>query len=112
MKKVMKIWTEAYRPWIMGGDCNAPISCEMDVIGPFDLGKGYQGFLAISPLGKTFVAEGETGAIVGSTIEDVCNDIKTADEAVMEKQNAKARERVLYATPVTQDEFWKLLRAA
>lgn len=108
----MKIWTKAYRPFIMGGDCNAPIICDVPVDGPFDLGVGYQGFLAVSPNGKTFVAESITGAIVGSTVDGVRKDIKVGDKAVMERQIAQAKELVLRADTVSQDEFWKLLRAA
>ncbi len=107
----MRIWTEAYRPLIMGGDCNAPIICDVPVTGPFDLGKGHQGFLAVSPNRKTFVAESITGAIVGSTVEAVRKDIKIADEAVMEEQVTSARRRVLRANTVSRDEFWNLLRA-
>jgi len=111
-KQIMRIWTEAYRPFIMGGDCNAPIVCAVPVDGPFDLGAGQQGFLAVSPSGRTFVAEGVTGAIVGSTIEGVRRDVEMADRTVMEEQIASAEKRVLQATPVSRDEFWRLLRAA
>lgn len=106
----MRIWTEAYRPWIMGGDCNAPIVCDVPVDGPFDLG-GFQCFLATSPSGKTFVAEGITGAIVGPTIEAVCSDIEAADEAIVEEQIAHAKIRVLRADTVSWKVFWRLLRA-
>lgn len=107
----MKIWTEAYRPFVMGGDCNAPVICNVPVDGPFDLGAGQTGYLAVSPGGKTFVAESTTGAIVGPTVEAVRKDIKTADEAVMQEQLAHAKERVKRANPVSQSEFWRLLRA-
>lgn len=107
----VKIWTEAYRPWIMGGDCNAPVICDVPVDGPFDLGGGYQGFLAMSPSGKTFVAESITGAIVGATVNAVRNDIKAADKTVMEEQVAHAKKRVLSTAPVSPNEFWRLLRA-
>jgi hypothetical protein len=75
----MKIWTRAYRPFLMGGNVNAPIICDVPVSGPFDIGGGQQGYLAVSPKGHTFVAESVTGAIVGSTIKDVKTDIATAD---------------------------------
>lgn len=108
----MKIWARAYRPFIMGGNCHAPIICDVPVDGPFDLGMGYQGFLAVSPSGKTFVAESITGAIVGPTVKAVRQDIKVADKVVMEEQIARAKERVLCAQVVSQSEFWKMLRAA
>jgi hypothetical protein len=108
----MKIWTEAYRPFIMGGDCNAPIICDVPVDGPFDLGAGYQGFLAVSPNGETFVAESVTGAIVGATVKTVREDIATAEKAVMDSQIEWAKKRVLKACVVSRTEFWRLLRAA
>lgn len=108
----MRIWTEAYRPWIMGGDCNAPVVCDVSVAGPLPLGKGYQGFLAIAPSGATFVIESETGAIVGSTIEDVRKDVERADEKVMQEQIASAKIRAQRAVAVSLKEFWKLLRVS
>jgi len=107
----MKIWTEAYQPFIIGGDCNTPIICDIPVAGPFDLGSGYQGYLAVSPSGKTFVAESITGAIVGPTIDEVRKDIEEADKTVMEEQIAFAKKRVSKAVEVTQDRFWQMLRA-
>lgn len=108
----LRIWTEAYRPFIMGGDCNAPIICEMPVDGPFDLGKGIRGFLAVSPHGQTFCVEAETGAIIGPTVASVRQDVEVADPAVMATQIAQAKERVLKACPVSPSEFWQLLRRA
>lgn len=105
----MRIWTEAYTPFIMGGDCNAPIICEVPVHGPFDLGRGIQGFLVVSPSGQTFVVEVETGGIVGFTVKDVRRDIEVADSVVMEAQIADAKKRVLKARTVSSDEFWRRL---
>ncbi len=105
----MRIWTRAYTPFIMGGDCYAPIICEWPVDGPFDLGKGYQGFLAISPGGQTFVVEAETGGIVGSTVKAVRQDIEVADSVVMEAQIIAAKQAVLRARTVTSVEFWRTL---
>jgi hypothetical protein len=83
----------------------------VEVDGPFDLGKGYEGFLAVSPHGQTFVAEAETGAIVGSTVREVRQDIETAEAAVMDAQITDAKKRVLKARTVSLSEFWRLLRA-
>ncbi len=108
----MKIWTEAYRPFIMGGDVNAPIYCNVPVEGPIDVGKGYKVFVATSPNGRTFIAESITGAVVGISLKEVCTDIRLADDLIMKKQITEAKERVLSAYLITPDEFWGLLRAA
>jgi hypothetical protein len=107
----MKIWTNGYRPFIMGGDVNAPVFCDVPVDGPFDLGKGYEGFLAVSPSGRTFVAESITGAIVGSTVAEVRKDVTTADEAIMKEQIAEAQKRVRRAERVSPADFWRMLKA-
>lgn len=108
----MKVWTEAYRPFIMGGDANAPVCCDLEPASPLlDLGKGYQGVLVVSPVGKTFIAETITGGIVGKYIDEVRADVESADEEVMKTQIQAGKLRSEVAVPVTQQEFWRLLRA-
>ncbi len=106
----MRIWTEAYTPFIMGGDCNAPIICEVPVHGPFDFGKGFQGFLAVSPHGRVVVVEAETGGVVGSSVTAVRLDVEAADSVVMEVQIADAKKRVLKVRTVSPEEFWGRLK--
>jgi len=105
-----KVWMPNYRPFILGGDCRAPIVVEIDVAGEYDLGLGYSGWLIISPNGKTFVAESETGAIVGNTITEVRQDIATADPEIIRKQIENAKITVSKAYIGTIEEFWKILR--
>jgi hypothetical protein len=104
-----KVWITNYRPFIMGGDVHAPIMCEIEVVGEYDLGKGYKGWLFASPSGKTFVSETETGAIVGSTIDEVKQDIVEADEEVMKNQIQEARKLVKRAYMASEEEFWRRL---
>ncbi len=106
----MKVWTEAYRPFMMGGDVNAPICALLEVDGPFDLGGGINGYLATSPTGTIHVAEETTGAFVGMSIDQVREDIATADPAVIREQLAGAIERAKEATPFEEDEFWGMLQ--
>jgi hypothetical protein len=94
----------------MGGDVRRPISCDVPVSGPFDLGKGYQGYLGVAPNGRTFVVESETGAIVGNTLENVIDDISQGDPDVMRRQIEKARETVKRAQEMSQDDFWRMLK--
>ena len=109
----MKIWTQSYRPFIMGGDVNAPVWIDIEPASePYDLGKGYKGVTVISPSGKIFVAEIETGAIVGSKIREVRADIEAADEDTMRRQIEDARKRVERACHVHPNEFWRQLKGA
>ena len=106
----MKVWTEAYRPFMLG-DVHAPICTDIEVGEPVDLGGGNVGYLVASPTGKTYVAEGTTGALVGSSIAQVREDISAADPAVLRKQLAWAAERVKAATLLEKDEFWGMFAA-
>lgn len=105
----MKIWTRNYRPFIMGCDVNAPMMADVPVVGPFDLEKGYQGYLAVSPAGNTFVVESLTGGIVGDSIEEVRADISDADEEFMRQQIVTANELSKRAYMVTPEVLWKKL---
>ena len=108
MKKV-RVWTKNYRPFILGGDVNAPIMFDVEILGYYGLGRGYSGYLFESPSGKTFVAESETGAIVGTTLHGVRVDIAGGDDEVMRKQIAQGKQDVKSAYLGTEDEFWKKL---
>lgn len=111
-KEVMKIkvWTEAYRPFVMGGRVRYPVMAEVEATGPHALGKGYFGYLITAPDGSTLVAESETGALVGPTLEEVKADIKSATKQIMKEQIEHARERVKIAEQTSADNFWKMLR--
>jgi len=108
------IWTEGYRPFIFGGSCYYPLMTTVDCEGPFDLGKGYLGWVTYSPLtGNCYVAEDTTGAIVGHSITAVRKDIKEGDPKVMREQVANAQRRIsnpLVNTEVEPAEFWKMIR--
>lgn len=108
----MRIWTVGYRPFIMGGNVNAPVCIETEATGPFDLGKGWKGYVVVAPSGKTFVAESITGAIVGSTIEEVRADVATAAESIMIRQIEDAKKRAAEAEAVSADVFWRQLKGA
>jgi hypothetical protein len=105
----MKIWTEAYRPWIMGGDVNAPIWTEVLAGSPVDIGNGFQAYLITSPSGATYVAEAITGALIGTTIKQVKIDVATGDPEVMLKQIEDAKARVKRADYISPETFWRML---
>lgn len=108
----MKVWTQAYRPFILGGNVHAPICCDIEPASAcIDLGKGYQGMSIVSPGGKIFVVEVITGGIVGSSVSEVQADVSTADEAVMKQQIEDGLRQAENADWVTPQEFWRQLRA-
>jgi hypothetical protein len=94
----------------MGGDVHCPMACIIEVAGPYDIGKGQAGYLVVAPNGQTFVAEGETGALVGPTMEEVREDIRVGDQSVIDEQMEYARRESKKAEVVTVDEFWRILK--
>jgi len=107
----IKIWTEAYTPFIMGGDVNAPITTKVTVKGdPIDVGHGITVFEVVSPKGQTFIVETKTGAFVGSTIEQVKKDVSAADPKVIKDQLKQAVERFKKAKRLTPEQFWSCFR--
>lgn len=108
----MKVYTmRKLSPFTLGGNLNKwfPVACEVEAQGPFDTGRGFVGYLVIAPNGKTFVAEGQFGAFVGSTIEEVRKDIETGDPAIMDKQVEDACKVAETAEIIPAAEFWELL---
>ena len=109
MKKI-KIWTEAYSPWIMGGDVNAPISTELECTGPHKAG-AFELYIAKNPItGQEHIVESETGAFIGTSLEGVRNDIETADKEIVKEQLIAAHERVKEALPLSNEDFWRYFR--
>lgn len=112
MEEQMKVWTSAYRPFILGGNVNAPIWCDIEpASAPIDLGKGYQGAVIVSPSGKTFVVEVITGGIVGSTVEGVKADIASAEDSILKEQMERESRRAETAEKVSPEDFWRQLKA-
>lgn len=115
---VRRLWTYGHRPFMMGGSVNYVLACDVECTGPHKLGKGYEGYLATAPNGKTFVGEATTGAIVGDTLENVRADIESAKPAVMRKQVKNAADEVKRAREQMSFEvkdaafFWSALRCA
>src|ERR1035437_5919283 len=105
------VWTEAYTPFLMGGDVHAPLLTTVPAAGPFDLGKGFKGDLVTAPNGKTFVAEATTGAFVGPTIESVKKDVAGCNDIMMMKHKVfDAAELKKKARRVAPERFWSGLK--
>lgn len=108
--EIRAIWTEGYRPFVMGGSVYYPIGCKVECEGPHEIGLGYRAWVATAPNGRTFVAESMTGAIVGPTLEQVREDIRTGDPAIMKQQVAAAKQRAKAIEFTTPDKFWTALK--
>ena len=103
----MKVWTLGYNPFVMGGSVWQPIATEVEPdSGPYSLGKGLSGYLIISPTGKVFIADAETGAFVGPSLAQVRQDIAEGDETVIRQQLDKARTDAGRAEMLTLEQFW------
>jgi hypothetical protein len=108
--KTIKIWTKAYLPWRLGGDGRGAISTIVKYQKVVKLGHGYQGVVVKAPDGSTVVAERETGAIIGSSVRMVHEDVSSGNKKVMKDQMAWARKELQNAQPVTEEKFWTMLK--
>ena len=106
----MEIWATSYNPFIMGGNPHQPVKSDVPVDGPYDLGMGYEGYLATSPDSGAFVVEATSGGIVGRSLETVREDIAQGDPALMVKQVENGRKERDRARTITPEEFWKGFR--
>lgn len=105
-KTIIKfIWTRGYSPFIMGGDVNAPVGCDMECT-PVKLGRGFNGLTVDTPKGNLIVAEMETGAIVGNSLEQVKEDIQHGNMDIMLQQIQDAKLLLPKARHISAEEFW------
>jgi hypothetical protein len=112
----MIVWTEAYRPFVMGGKVNYPIGTEISnkKLGrKIDLGKGFFGHSISSPVtGQTHIIEATTGAFIGTDLSKVKADIEAcSDVEVMQVQISEGAERAKEVEVVSNEEFWKKFRS-
>lgn len=106
--KRIRIYVRAYRPFILGGNVHAMLALNTVATGPFDLGKGFKGYIVTNPKGQTYVAEATSGGIVGASIEEVRADIEACtDVKMMEAQIDECRKNSDGACTVSETEFWK-----
>lgn len=111
----MLIWTTGYRPFILGGNCNAPLGIEIseEELGPpIDLPFGFQAYEFENPnSGETHIIEKTSGAFIGNDLQQVCNDIEQCgDKEMMQKQVANALEQRRSVETMEPEKFWALFR--
>lgn len=108
MKKL--IWTQAYNPFIMGGDVNAPMGCRIEVGEAVDAGKGFKVHVVRAPRGRTYVIEATTGGIIGNDLGAVQKDIlECEDQNFMRRQVHNARAEMAKVFEVKPKKFWRIL---
>ena len=104
----LKVWTKAYRPFLMGGNVNAPVSTVVEVGEPVEADNDIKLHEIKSPQGTTHVVESTTGAFVGTDIEQVKKDIKNADPEVIQDQLENAKRELEACDALDSEAFWKL----
>jgi hypothetical protein len=104
------IYAPNYQPFRLGGNVHAPMSCQVEALGPYPIGKGFEGFLVVSPFGKTYVAEKESGGLIGPSLDSVREDVESAELKVMKEQVQEAVRISKTAEPVSTEEFWERMR--
>jgi len=108
----LRIYTAAYRPFVMGGKVNYHIATEVSVTDAVDLGKGAVVRLALAPDGQIHVVEAETGAIIGQDLTEVERDVAEADAADITAQLVQARRDAETAETAPAEQFWARLSRA
>jgi hypothetical protein len=111
-KHAIRVWTRATvgSRWSLGGTPKVKlIATELEVEGPYSLGKGYSGFIAKSPKGETYVVERTTGGFVGGSLAEVKKDVKVAKSEMLAKQMADEMENAAKAILMKPETFWSYL---
>lgn len=108
----MLIWTRGYRPWILGGDVNAPVGIEIEVGEKLDLGKGFFGYVVTNPkTGDTHVVEAVSGALVGSDLNKVRADVQECDDIDQMKEQIEKHKKLKKQVEVLDpDKFWGMFK--
>jgi hypothetical protein len=107
--KVLTIWTEAYRPFRMGGDVRQPVATEIEVGETISAGFGISLYEITSPHGTTHIIESKSGALVGTNLRQVMTDVRNGGEDVMREQIKRAKKRRGEAELLPSEEFWRLI---
>lgn len=86
----MRIWTPAYRPFIMGGNVNAPLYLDADPVETRTI-RGRKLHLFTDGT-KTVVVEDESGGTVADTFESAQADLEVANLDMVKRQAVAAKK--------------------
>lgn len=106
----IRAWTRAYRPFIMGGNVNAPIACKLECTAALSVVDGVYVHAVISPKGTPFFVESRSGGIVGSDLDAIRKDAETVSVDELLLQIEEQRQYGLTAAEVNESEFWGMMR--
>lgn len=106
----IRVWTQAYRPFIMGGDVHQPVCTELDCTAAIEVAKGVYVHGVISPRGKAYFVESQSGGIVGDDFDTVKEDANSAPIEEILQQLQEQTKRGQKACPITPEEFWRLMK--
>lgn len=105
----LKIWTRAYRPFILGGNCHYQLSTTVEVDKAVSLGKGFKGHIVTAPNGETLIAEATSGGLVGPDLKSVRKDVKEGPKEVMVEQIAEGVKLREKSEEVEPEKFWQMM---
>lgn len=108
----VKIYTEMYRPFRMGGDVHQPIATEVEVTRPVDIGKNFKAWIVVTPNSRTAIVETLSGGIVGYDLETVRGDVEAGEFEMMVEQVKQGVERSKQAEMLLEEKFWKYLKCS
>lgn len=103
----MIIFARGPTPFRMGGELGEWVGCEAEPSELVALGKGVMGYLLQSPNGKGIVAEATSGAIIGSTLSQVRDDIRSGTQEMIHRQIARGMEYSKNVRVLPAKEFWE-----
>lgn len=106
--KLVRVWRPCYRPFMLDGDVHTPVCADLPVEGPFELGMGFEGYVAAKPDGSFAIFEKISGGWVGDSLDGVKADIRRAALSTMERQVREATKKGKTASLVTADKFWSI----
>jgi hypothetical protein len=85
-----------------------PTGCEVEVVEKLALGHGYFGYRVPSPYGGDVICEGYSGAIIGSSLAEVREDMLSGDIGTMRQQVMSACKEKGKVGAITPEGFWDL----
>lgn len=111
-KKTVVAWIPRYMPFIMGGDVHKPACAELEVAEETPVGRSYTVFRVVAPNGTDFYVEALSGAILGSDLQMIKDDIEQGDQEYMERQIATSIQQRNKAQQLEPELFWSYVKGS
>ena len=104
-----KIWTNTYRPFVMGGSVNEGIYTIVPIIEKRTI-NDFDFFSFQTSKGSIRVAESQTGGIIADSFEELIKNIEGCSKEVLQAQIDKAKSLITDMTEKTNEEFFSLYK--